>query len=449
MPMPSWTSQSPFLTGALEPVFDERDDVDLRVQGEIPPGLQGVFMRNGPNPRFAPDAHYSYPFDGTGMIHAVYLDHGRARYRNRWVMTQELAQEVAKGERIYNSTFSPPPHANLANTNVVGHGGRVLALYEGGLPQALSRELDTLGEFDYAGTLKQTMSAHPKVDPHTGELFSVQYDLDSGAMSCLTVKANGQAQPLLSFQSPWPAMVHDIALTENHVVACICPLVFDLGNGGLPADWQPERGSRFALIPRQATSAQEIRWVEGPPFFHWHVVNAYERDNMLQIVVPWYDSFSFTAHATRFELHRIVIDLRSGQVRDEVIDERMCEFGRINEAYLGREARYGYLGMRQTPPGQAAQPGTFEAIARYDLATGSKTVYALPPGDTVCEPVFVADPAGQREEDGFIFTFVQQAHTPTGRFCILDARDLAAGPIATVDLPRRVPAGLHGSWLAA
>ncbi len=66
---------------------------------------------------------------------------------------------------------------------------------------------------------------------------------------------------------------------------------------------------------------------------------------------------------------------------------------------------------------------------------------------TVCEPLFVADPLGKAEEDGFIFTFVHDATSPAGSFVILDARQLDAKPLAVVHLPRRVPAGLHSSWM--
>ena len=117
-----------------------------------------------PNPRFAPDAHYAYPFDGTGMLHAIYLENGKASYRNRWVATTEFTEDSKAGKRLFNSTFSPPPHANMANTNIIRHGSRFLALYEGSQPYEIDRLVATRGSFDYRGRLKSYMSAHPKVD---------------------------------------------------------------------------------------------------------------------------------------------------------------------------------------------------------------------------------------------------------------------------------------------
>ena len=178
-------------------------------------------------------------------------------------------------------------------------------------------------------------------------------------------------------------------------------------------------------------------------------MNAFADGHRIEAVVPWYDSFSLTGPAKRLELHRLTIDTEAGTVEDQIVDDRACEFSRINDAYLGRRARYGYVGLRDPRPGETSQLGAFEAMARYDLVTGTKTIHRFPAGVTVCEPVFVADPQGKSEEDGFIFTFAHEAGSAGGLFMILDARNLDSEPLATIHLPRRVPAGLHGSWIPA
>jgi carotenoid cleavage dioxygenase len=446
---PPWHSGNLALSGAFEPVFDERDDADLTVHGEIPAGLHGVFMRNGPNPYFEPDPRYAYPFDGTGMIHAIYLQDGRARYRNRWVETDELRAEQRAGHRIYNSTFSPSPHANLANTNIVHHGGRYLALYEGGVPYELDGGIRTVGPFDYRGKLPGVMSAHPKADPVTGELLSVAYDLHGGMLTYVRASRSGQIDRVVPFPAPWAAIVHDVALTHRYLVVFVCPFVFDWSRKGPPGLWEPERGTKIALIPRDAQQAEQIRWIDAPPFFHWHTVNAFADGDRIEAVLPWYDSFSLTGHSSRLELHRLVIDTARGVVRDEAMDDQPCEFGRVNDAWLGQRARYGYVGLRMPRPDEKPEIGAFEAIARYDLVNGSKTVHQFAPGVTVCEPVFVADPHGRGEQDGFIVTFAHESGSHAGRFVILDARQLDREPLAVIELPRRVPAGLHGSWIPA
>jgi carotenoid cleavage dioxygenase-like enzyme len=444
----SWSSGRAALSRAFAPVFDERDDVGLVVEGEIPKGLRGVFMRNGPNPRFEPDPRYAYPFDGTGMIHALHLEDGRASYRNRWVVTREFAEESVAGHRIYNSTFSPPPHADLANTNIVHHAGRYLALYEGGLPYAVTADLQTIGLVDYGGQLPGRMSAHPKIDSLTGEMLSVAYDMKARTLTYLRMDPQGRVDRNVTFQPPWAAMVHDVAITAHHVIVFVCPAVFDFTKGGPPETWQPDRGTAVAVIPRDASAGSDVIWVHGAPFFQFHTVNAHADGQRIEVVVPWYDSFSVTAPAKRLELHRLVIDIGKKTLTDEALDDRACEFGRVNEAYLGKKARYGYVGLRSTPTGQLPQMGAFEAFARYDLEDGTKEVHQFPAGQTVCEPVFVADPHGEHEEDGFIFSFVHDMSQREGLFVILDARHLSAAPLATIRLRRRVPAGLHGSWTA-
>lgn len=444
--MKMWSSANPFLNRAFEPVFDERDDADLTIQGQLPQGLRGVFMRNGPNPQFEPDANYSYPFDGSGMVHAVYLEGGRARYRNRWVLTRELAEERAAGRRLYNSTFSPPPYANLANTNIVHHGGRFLALYEGGVPYELDRQANTVGSFDYQGRLPGVMSAHPKIDPRTGELLSLQYDLEKGMLTYMRADRQGRVDRVVGFPAPWRAMVHDIAVTERHVLAFVCPLVFDLSGNGPPASWQPERGAMAILIPRDCRSANDVTWIACAPFFHWHTVNAFEADGRVEVTMPWFDNCPIAGGDSKLELHKLVIDPAAKAVQDIGLDNLPCEFGRINDALLGRRARFGYFGLRMPRAGETPQQGTFEAVARYDLHTGARQQYLLPPGVTVCEPVFAADPGGSAEDDGYILAFTHCEGSEHGQFLVLDARTLDKGPIATVSLPRRVPAGLHGSW---
>jgi carotenoid cleavage dioxygenase len=445
----AWTSQSPFLVGAFAPVFDERDATDLKIEGVIPRALHGVFMRNGPNPQFAPDAHYTYRFDGTGMVHGLYLENGRARYRNRWVRTKELLEERSAGRRIYNSGFSAPPHANLANTNLIRHGGRYLALFEAGVPYELNRDLDTVGAFNYEGALPSVMSAHPKQDPVTGELLSLAYDTKAGTLTYLRADRTGRLDRIVELQAPWPAMVHDVAITDRHVLAFVCPLVFDHSRPGPPATWQPEKGTQVAVIARDARSAADVHWIKGAPFFQFHTMNAFAVNDRIEVTVPWYDSYSMTARSARLELHRLVIRTDTNTLEDQIVDDRACEFARINDAYLGRRARYGYVGLRDPRPDEKPQVGAFEAFARYDLTNGTKKVHRFPAGVTVCEPVFVPEPHASGEDGGFIFTFAHRANDSAGMFIILDARNIEGEPLATVRLPRRVPAGLHGSWMLA
>lgn len=440
-PAVSWSSSHPHLRGAFAPVWEERDDKDLLIEGEIPAGLNGTYMRNGPNPRFEPDT-YIYPIDGTGMIHAVYLNEGRARYRNRWVRTAEFLQEEAAGHRIFGSIFGPGPKANLANTHIVPHAGRILALWEGGKPHLMDRELATLGSFDFQRRLPGAMSAHPKIDPETGEMIAVAYDAATCDLNYLVIDRAGALRTVITFSSPWPAMVHDIAVTRNYVVAIVCPYVL-----GQPApEWRPSLGTAIAVIPRRG-SDRGIQWLETHPFFHFHVMNAFEKGDGIEIQLPWFSSYGAADTQHRLELHRLWINLQNRTVRDEPLDDQPCEFPRINDAYAMRENRYGYVALRNPRPNETVTTGSFEAIARYDFHTRNRVTRVLPPGEFAGETVFVPAVDAKQEGDGFLLTFTYDAMEDRSRFEILDARNLEAEPVARIQLPCRVPAGLHGSWI--
>jgi carotenoid cleavage dioxygenase len=175
----------PYLSGVYAPVNDEVDLVDLEITGTIPSELEGSFLRNGPNPVFEPAGRY-HLFDGDGMIHELAISGGRARYRNRWIRSRGLAAEQSAGRALYGgmatASFPGPdvvgdagPVKNVANTHVVRHAGQVMALWEAGPPTVLDHELRTVGTTDFGGQLQGPFTAHPKIDPATGEMFAFGY----------------------------------------------------------------------------------------------------------------------------------------------------------------------------------------------------------------------------------------------------------------------------------
>ena len=171
---------NPYLGGNFAPVRSEDDFADLKVVGAIPPELCGSYFRNGPNPQFDPrDSNYHW-FAGDGMIHAFTVSNGKVSYRNRYVKTPKWELENAAGKALFG-TFGNPmtsdPQAamkdsGVANTNIVWHAGRLLALEEGHQPFELDpRSLASRGYRDYAGRAKR-FTAHPKIDPATRDLVA-------------------------------------------------------------------------------------------------------------------------------------------------------------------------------------------------------------------------------------------------------------------------------------
>ena len=196
------THNDPYLSGVYAPVEEEHDAPITAITGALPQGLRGQFLRNGPNPMFTPKGRY-HIFDGDGMLHGITLDgEGGARYRNRWVRTEGLAAEQRVGHAIYggmaNGDFPTPEETaggpsmkNVANTNVIRHAGRILCLWEAGLPTEVTPALETVGPFDFGGALDRPFTAHPKLDPSNGRMYAFGYSPLPPYLSLYVVDADG------------------------------------------------------------------------------------------------------------------------------------------------------------------------------------------------------------------------------------------------------------------
>jgi len=456
------TWQSPFLQGLLAPVAEERVDEDLDVVGEIPRELSGMFVRTGPNPQFAPMGAY-HPFDGDGMLHAVYLHDGKAGYRNRWVESKGLLAERARGRACYGgmSNFRfPEPDVlaeagmlkNSGNTATVRHAGRYFALLEAGPPTEFDRDLATLGEHDFGGRLRGPMTAHPKVDPVTGEMLFFGYSPVAPYLRYHEVDASGELVNSTEIAIPAPVMMHDFVITENYAIFFDTPAVFDLQQmlaGREPMSWKPENGSRVGVLPRHGTGG-DVRWFEMPNGYVVHFFNAWESGTTIEIRAPRMQDmpggFQFeNPGAAREPLPwRWVIDLATGRVTDEQTDDVAGEFPRINERYTGRRTRYGY----NCPQRTWELEFDFEGVIKYDHDASTSTSYTYRDTEVSGEHVFAPDPSGSAEDDGWLMSFVTDRTTERSELLILDARDLAAGPVARVQMAARVPIGFHANWFA-
>jgi len=455
---------NPWLQGNFAPVDDELDTGPLAVTGEIPAALQGEYLRNGFNPAVPPRPSYHW-FDGDGMIHGVRLAEGTARYRNRWVQTKGLQAELREGRSLYGGMAEftlPDPDLlaevgmvkNLANTNIIRHAGRLFALWEAGHPTEMAAaDLSTIGETDLGGALAGPMTAHPKVDPDTGALcfFGVNgfapylhyYELD--AAGALT-----RSEPI---ELPGPVMMHDFVVTERHAVFFDLPALLDVEgmlNGGPIVRWAPEHGARIGVLPRDGGNA-DIRWFELDPFYVFHFLNGWDDGDTVvvdgcradDLVVGFGEER--TPEAGEFpHLHRWRLDLGTGAVTEEALDDRSGDFPRINDDRAGRRNRYGYVAHA----GALTQTGArFDGVVKHDLEAGASNVHRYGDHHVCGEAVFAADPDGTAEDDGWLLNFVYDAEADTSELVILDARDLDADPVARVHLPRRVPFGPHGNWL--
>ena len=455
---------NPFLQGNFGPIDSEDDYAALHVIGEIPRALNGTYYRNGPNPAFEPKGRYHW-FDGDGMIHAVTLRDGTAAYRNRWVRSAGLLEERQAGRALYpglldigQSLVEGPKFKNTANTNIVFHAGRLLALMEAALPtQIQPGTLDTLGEYDFNGALQTAMTAHPKIDPETGEMLFFAYSPFPPYLTYHVADTDGRLVRSEAIDLEWPSMIHDFVTTRDYVVFILCPLVFSfehLATHGTVFHWEPERGTRIGVMPRTGGNA-DVKWYTTDAGYVFHPMNAFAEGNGLVIEVARFGKLVFMdldaaqqpqGPETSPRLHRWTIDLTGGTVKSDELDDRVAEFPRVNESRVGLPHRYGYMAGAG---GGLGMPPEFTAIYKYDRQTGRQETHEFGPGRGCGEAVFVPKGPTAAEDEGYLMTFVHDAATRCSEFVILDAQHVAAEPLARVQIPRRVPYGFHGNWVAA
>ncbi len=438
--MSTKTDKPFFLTGNYAPVFDEVTATDLAVTGAVPGELAGRFVRNGPNPHTGVSAHW---FIGDGMLHGIELRDGTARwYRNRYVRTRQLDG---------SGTFvDDEGHVDLtavaANTHVIGHAGRILALVENGYPHEVTPELDTRGPYDFDGRLRTAMTAHPKLDPVTGELHFFGYGFMPPYLTYHVADSSGALVRSEEITVPGPTMMHDFNLTERRVVFMDLPVVFDLERaaaGSMPYAWDESYGARLGVMPRGGTDA-DVRWLEVDPCYVFHPMNAYDENGTIVLDVMRYAQL-WVRSADDFEqalLTRWTVDLGSGTVKEELLDDRSTEFPRVDPRLVGRRHRYGYA--LETVDGVGLE---HMALVKYDQAKASSELHDFGAGREPGEPVFVPRTADSAEDDGWVMTFVYDAARDTSDFVVLAASDFTAPPVATVPLPQLVPFGFHGSWI--
>ena len=440
-----------YLAGPYAPLDEEHTALDLEVTGTLPPELDGRYLRNGPNPLTAPDPARYHWFTGDGMVHGIRLRDGKAEwYRNRWVrstkVSQALDEEPAPGERYGGM--------DTANTNVIGHAGRTLALVEAGArPVELSDELETVRHSDLDGTLPHGYTAHPKRDPETGELHAVSYHWGRPEVLEYTViGTDGQVRHRVDVAVPGNPMVHDCSITDRFVALYDLPVTFDvdeaMGGSTFPYRWDDDYGARIGLIPKGGQAA-EVEWFEIEPCYVYHPLNAHDDgDSVVLDVVRhprMFDRDRLGPNDGSPSLWRWTIDRSAGKVREEQLDDRAVEFPRVDERLVGKPHRYGWATGLGTDGDDLAWDAN--ALVRYDTRTGDVESFEYGPGRSGGEAVFVPRAADAAEDDGWFLTLVHDAATDRSELVVLDASAPGEGPVAQVHLPNRVPLGFHGNWI--
>lgn len=442
MAMPDATHVPFYLDGNFAPVLNEVTAYDLPCVGAIPPELCGLYVRNGPNPKGGDPGHW---FAGDGMLHGVRLERGRALwFRNRWVRTRAFVE----GAELVDESGNVDHSVAVANTNIVGHAGRLFALVESSWPTEVTGELDTIGACDFGGRLTTSMTAHPKRDPVTGALHFFGYRFLPPFLTYHRLDAAGALVQSEVIEVRGPTMMHDFAITERHVVFMDLPIVFNperaMSRQGFPYEWSDAYGARLGVMPQGGGSA-DVRWFEIAPCYVFHPLNAFEDGARIVLDVVRYETLWRGGPDTFAPacLHRWTIDLGAGAVHEQRLDDRPIEFPRADDRLTGRRHRYGYAVGNLASVGEEPMQ-----LLKYDLATGTVVAHDFGAGHMPAEGVFV--PAGDRagEDEGYVLLYVYDAARDGSDLVILDAAHFAAPPVATIRLPQRVPFGFHGNWIA-
>lgn len=431
-----------WLQGNFAPVQDEIDVTELSVSGSIPPELDGLYVRNGSNPKSGDSAHW---FFGDGMVHGVRIQNGRALwYRNRWVKTALLGSD----------TSAPPGGAsNASNVSVFQHAGRLLSSGEVGHPYALdAADLATLGVHDFDGALATAFTAHPKVDPSTGHLHGFGYGFLPPYLTYHVVDQAGLLVKSEEIAVAQSTMMHSFAITDQDVVFWELPVLFDLeaaiSGASVPYKWDPAYGARIGVLPLGGSGA-DVRWVEIEPCYVFHEVNAFRDGDDVVVDVCRHPSMFEDGDLSRSRsaIHRWRIGTAGEAltVSDERIADLSFELPTHDRRYTGRRNRYGWFVTTREQPDTLDLAGT----GRIDFETGESSVWD--PGSTrhADEAFFVPAGTSTGEGEGWLLAFVYDHASDASVLAVLDASAVAKGPVAEIRMPRRVPHGFHGVWVPA
>lgn len=463
-----------YRTGAWQPNFTEWSVTDCTIEGELPDDLNGVYLRNTENPLHPAIGRY-HPFDGDGMLHAMEFGNGTANYRNRFVRTAGFEAELAAGGPLWAGLAEPASRSirpdgwgartrmkDASSTDVVVHAGKALtSFYQCGDLYALDPvTLEQFGAERWGGQFPvEGVSAHPKVDEHTGELLFFNYSTVAPYMHYGVLDPDGSLAHYTPIELPGARLSHDMAFTEHYAVLNDCPLFWDpdlLARDVHAVRFYPDIPTRIGVVPRRGSNA-DITWFEADPTFVLHWINAYEDGD--EVVLDGYFQVNPAPNAPpdatieqrmfRFldnttlgpKPYRWRLNMVTGAVNEGFLDDRTSEFGMINGRHWGRPYRYVYS--------MTNKPGwfLFDGIVRTDVSTGETQEYHFEDGVYASECPMAPRSGSTDEADGYLVTFTTDMVRDLSECLVFDAQSIADGPVARVRLPERISSGTHSHWM--
>ena len=425
-----------WVQGNYAGVPDEIEAVDLPVTGALPPELNGLYVRNGSNPT-NPGGHW---FMGDGMVHGVRLDGGKATwYANRWVET------VVFGKDLLDGSGAPGGPNNTSNTSCITFGGRLLSLQEVGHPYELDpADLSTIGPWDAGGTMPVGCTAHPKLDPATGKLHCFVYGFVEPFLTYYVIGTDGRVEHSTPVPVPGGTMIHDFAITDRDVVFWDLPIVFDIQTavespGEMPFRWDPSYGARVWVMPLGGTGDQ-ARSIDIDPCYVFHGTNAWREGDDVVVDVSWmpkaFDGGLDTPDGNSLRRWRLGTAGPALTFGEEILVDRSLDLPTIRREQTGRPHDTAFYVHSVEVPGGFQ----FAGIASMERTSGRVDEWVPSAAESSGEPLVVGD---------WVMVYVYDRGTDRSDLCVFAADDLAAGPVARVHLPRRVPYGFHAAFLEA
>jgi carotenoid cleavage dioxygenase-like enzyme len=474
--------KSPTFMTIDEPFRFEGDLYDLEVvEGAIPPELDGTFYSVCPDQAYPPKMGDANPFNGDGFVRAFRFKDGHCDLKLRYVHSQRLLAERAARKGLfgdYRNRFTDDPSVQhlsraVANTNVMLHNGVLLAMKEDAPPYALDpHTLETKELYSWNGQMTATtFTAHPKIDPASGELIGYAYAAKGEATDDIAVYSfdkHGKKLWEVWFKSPYPGMIHECAISENYVILPLIPQVMSLDrikSGGIIFQWEPTLDHVYIVIPRGG-EAKDVRFFNAPNAMPGHVINAFDEGGKLYLDLPvaldnvfWFfpdkdgkfpPPGSFGTEVTRwcFDMN----DKHSKGV-PTVLSRMAAEFPHCDDRYIGRPYKYGFMqAADMSKPYDVQRAGPimgffFNTFLTMDMSTGKADTWFAGETSSTQEPVFAPKSADAPEGVGYVMGVVNRRDEHRCDLVILDAQNMEAGPVAVVKLPLRLKYGIHGNWV--
>ncbi len=477
-------SHIPAMTGYFAPTRFEADVFDCEVAGEIPSELDGAFYRLHPDWLYPPNPPDDIILAADGYASVFRFKDGRVHYRGRYVRTERLRNQLEAGRNVYGYYRNPftddpsvadpanPHRRTTANTTPVAFGGKLYATKEDGLPYELDpATLATRAQTDFGGRWKsQTFTAHPKIDPVTGEMIAFGYEasgLASRDVFLASLNPAGEVTWEVSFEVPYTSMLHDMCITERHVIipggGCVTSLD-RLHDGKLHWAWDSRLPSYYGVIPRGG-EAKDLRWFTGPERSIVHTANAWSEGDRVVMEAPmadgntwpWFEdlggrNFSMPINTIR----RVTFDMASkdDRAKEELVVERpVTSFTRVDERYMGLPYRYAYVQYADVdrpfrprlPTDPRIQPNN--TVGRFDLRDGEIRSCFIGETHLMQEPSFIPRAGSGEEGDGWLVGVAHNLSEMRSEMILIDAQ--AMEEVARVILPFRTPGQVHGVWAGA